>query len=141
MIRFKSIVLILVLLILTFSFTACSNSKSTFSGSKTGNNNQFLVDFDVLNKTVNHDMELLDGDSIETTIKIEKGNVDILVKNYNDTIIYQGNDVESGNFFLNITESGNYSFSITGQKAKGSVHFIKSPSDDVVDAPSIAVQN
>lgn len=136
MTKIKNIVLILVLLILTISFAGCDNSKSTFSGSKTGDNTQFLVDFDVLNKTVNSDMDLLNGDNIETTIDIEKGKVDVLVKNENDTIIYQGNEVENGNFTLSITESGKYTFSITGHKAKGSVYFIKSPTNEVITTPS-----
>ena len=136
MIRLRNIVFILALIVLTISFAGCKNSRSTFSGSKTGNDTQFLVDFEVLNTTVNNDMPLSNGDNIDTTIDIEKGKVDVLVKNENDTIIYQGNNVENGNFTLGITESGNYTFYITGHKAKGSVHFVKSPSNDISTSPS-----
>lgn len=136
MIKLRNNVFILALIILTISFIGCKNSSSTFSGSKTGNYNQFLVDFDVLNTSVNNDMPLSNGDNIDTTIDIEKGNVDVLVKNENDTIFYQGDDVENGNFTLSITESGKYTFYITGHKAKGSVHFVKSPSNDITTIPS-----
>lgn len=122
-------------------FTGCNNTSSTFSGSKTGNDIQFMVDFDVLNSTVNNDMSLSDGDNIDTTIDIEKGQVDILVENENGTIIYQGDDVENGNFILGITESGNYTFYVTGYKAKGSVHFIRSLPDDITTIPKELEEN
>ena len=71
-------------------------------------------------------MFLSEGETIETTMVIEKGDVDIIVKNKNGTIAYQGNDVESCKFIIKIEEAGTYTFDITGFKAEGSVHFIKS---------------
>jgi len=103
----------------------CDNNQ-TFSGSRTSNDNQFLVDFDVLNSTVNSKMPLSKGEKIETTIVLLKGVLDIIVKSENDTIAYQGNDVESCKFIIEIEEKGTYTFYVTGYKAKGSVYFIKS---------------
>lgn len=128
--RFRYILSIIVLILLAISSISCQKSSSAFSGSKTGNDTQFLVDFEVLNTTVNNDMILSNGDEIDTLIDIEKGKVNILVKSENDTIIYQGDDVKNGNFSLGITESGNYTFYITGDKAKGSVYFVKSLSKE-----------
>jgi hypothetical protein len=102
------------------------NNNSTFSGSKTSNENQFLVDFDVLNSTVDGSIPLSEGETIDTAINIKKGDVDIIVTNENGTIAYQGNDVETSDFILEIEEAGTYTFSITGTKAKGSVYFVKS---------------
>jgi len=108
----------------------CKSDDSTFSGSKTGNDNQFLVDFDALNSTLSHTMPLLEGDRIETTINIEKGDVDILVQSASGRVIYQGNDVETCSFVLEVQEADTYTFSITGSKAEGSVHFVKALTDD-----------
>jgi hypothetical protein len=102
------------------------DNNSTFSGSKTSNEDQFLVDFDLLNTTVNSKMLLSEGETIETCIDIRKGDVDIIVKNENGTIAYQGNDAENSKFIIIIEETGTYTFDITGFKAEGSVHFIKS---------------
>ncbi|WP_303863842.1 hypothetical protein [Alkalibaculum bacchi] len=70
-------------------------------------------------------MPLSEGETIETSIDIKKGDVDIIVENENGTIAYQGNDVESCNFMIEIEEAGTYTFYITGLKAGGSVYFIK----------------
>ncbi len=125
----RRIVSILAFVLLIISFAGCKNSSATFSGSKTGDDTQFLVDFEVLNTTVNNEMPLSKGETINTTIDIEKGKVDVLVKNENDTVIYQGDDAGNGNFTLEITESGKYTFYITGYKAQGSVYFVKSSSE------------
>lgn len=123
--RIHKLFAIAIVLVSCITLTACEQSVSEFSGSSTGNSRQFLLDFDVLNSTQSNHIELQNGDRINTTIAIKKGKVDILVKNQNGTVIYQGNDVESSTFTIEITEPGDYMFSVTGRKAKGSVHFIK----------------
>lgn len=117
----KEIVLIILII---FSLTGCKNA-ATFSGSKTGNNNQFLVDFDILNTTVESTMDLIDGDVISTSVMIVKGSVDINVQNENGEVVYRGNDVESNEFSIDIHKSGTYTFSLTGRKAEGRVYFVK----------------
>lgn len=117
--------MVIFLCVLMVSITGCGKD-TVFSGSKTANDNQFLVDFDILNTTVDSVMKLEEGDKIKTVIDIVKGRVDIIVKNDDGTIIYQGNDAESSEFILEISESGDYTFTVTGRKAKGSVHFKKS---------------
>jgi hypothetical protein len=116
---------LLTLLVFSCCITGCGNSSSKFTGSKTANDNQFLADFDMLNSTIESTIKLKAGESIDTAIDIKKGKVDILVKNENGTVAYKGDDVDSSSFSIGITEDGSYTFSITGSKANGSVHFIK----------------
>ncbi|MDD4494692.1 MAG: hypothetical protein PHV32_10180 [Eubacteriales bacterium] len=116
--------LLIVLFALIIFAAGCAYSV-TFSGSKTGNNKQFLVGFDVLNTTVDSKMQLTEGDKIKTAIDIKKGDVDIIVKNEKGTIAYQGNDVASCGFTIEIEETGTYTFYIKGSKAKGRVYFTK----------------
>lgn len=71
-------------------------------------------------------MPLSEGEAVEATIDIIKGVVDIVIENENSTIVYQGNDVDSCKFTIEIAEAGTYTFYITGFPAKGSVHFNKS---------------
>jgi hypothetical protein len=124
-IKLRSILSIIISSALIICIASCDNNQ-TFSGSKTGNDDQFLVDFDVLNSTVSSKMFLSQGKKIEATIDIKKGDLDIIVKNENGTIAYQGNDVENCKFIIEIEEAGTYTFYITGAKAKGHVYFIKS---------------
>jgi hypothetical protein len=123
--NFKFILLIIILCVLIIYIVNCNNN-STFSGSKTNNSNNFLVDFDIMNSTVKGNMLLLEGEIVETTVNIKKGNVNIIVSNENNTIAYQNTDVKSSNFLIKINETGTYTFYITGIKAKGSVYFVKS---------------
>lgn len=124
----KILFAVLFVLFVLFVFISCVAgcvNNTTFSGSKTSNDNQFLVDFDVLNSAVNSKMLLLQSEKIETTIDVKKGDLDIIVKNENGIIAYQGNSVESCKFIIEIEVAGTYTFYITGTKAKGSVYFIK----------------
>ncbi|NLF43832.1 MAG: hypothetical protein GX587_14150 [Bacteroidales bacterium] len=78
-----------------------------------------------MNSTLNSEMFLSEGDTVETNINIKKGDVDIKVINENDTVAYQGNDVGISTFMIEITETGTYKFYVTGSKAEGSVYFNK----------------
>lgn len=80
----------------------------------------------MLNSTIDATIVLMAGETMNTAIDVQNGKVDILVKNEKGTVAYKGDDVESGSFSFGITEDGSYTFSITGTKAKGSVHFIRS---------------
>lgn len=118
-------ILLIPLLAFIIIMAGCGK-ESNFSGSKTGNDRQFLVDFSILNTTVENNMPLTEGDKVQVVIDIKKGSVDVVIKNENGTTAYQGNDAENSKFTIEIQESGTYTFSVTGKKAKGSVHFKKS---------------
>jgi hypothetical protein len=64
-----------------------------------------LIDFDVLDSTVDNNIPLSDGETIETIIDVKKGSVDILVENENGTIAYQENNVENGKFTIDINDN------------------------------------
>ncbi len=103
----------------------CYGHESVFSGSKTGNDNQFLVDFDILNTTVCSTMPLAKGDSVEVTVDITKGAIDIAVENEQKAVIYHNSDMLQGKFTIDIAETDTYTINLTGYQAQGSVHFNK----------------
>jgi hypothetical protein len=123
---FKNI-LIIGLLVLNVGLIGCGGD-AVFSGIKTGNENQFLVDFDYLNTTVESKMPLLEGETIETVIEIEEGEVGIFVKSENGEFAYRGDGLEDCSYYFTIIieETGTYTFSITGFKAVGNICFVKS---------------
>ncbi len=122
-ITFKNILFIL-LPVLIFIISGCSGN-AAFSGSKTINDSQFLLDFEAMNTTVSGKMNLSKGESVETVIDINKGEVDITVKNEKNRVAYIGDNIGCSNFTIKIEESGTYSFFVTGVKAQGSIYFIK----------------
>lgn len=119
------IVLYIVLLTLVVCEFGCT-TEATFSGSKTGNDVQFLVDFDVLNTTIDSKMPLSEGDIIEVSAQLNKGYIEISVKNESGKIAYEVDDIRSYNCAFEIIESGIYTFCVTGREAQGSVYFTKS---------------
>ncbi len=118
-------ILLIILGTLILCITGCDNNQ-IFSGSKTSNDHQFFVDFDIMNSTINSEMFLSEGDTVEANINIKKGDVDIKVINENDTVAYQGNDMETCTVMIEIAETGIYTFYVMGSKAEGSVYCIKS---------------
>ena len=112
-------------LLIILSLTACT---SKFDGSRTGNDSQFIMDFKVLDKTDSQLLELEQGDIIDVDIASDSGQLNIEVQKDNDEPIYKSENVPTSSFQIEIPESGTYKFSVTGEKAKGSVCFIKQTS-------------
>jgi len=124
----KSITFILVLVV---SLTSCT--PSLFNGSRTGNNNEFLMDFTKLNMTDKQLLSLEQGDIINVEIVVDSGELIIKIESYDAQLLIFTGEFKGGNTYteqLTISESGAYEFSVTGIKAKGSVSFIKQTKDD-----------
>jgi len=95
-----------------------------FDGSFTGNETQFILDFEVLNVTKTHTLVLDSSDIVDVVIEKDKGTLDISVTDTEGHSIYTGDDASSGQFALEITRSDSYEFKVTGTRAKGKVSFI-----------------
>lgn len=115
-----SILIVMIILILVLA-TSCK--KQVFNGNRTGNDEQFIMDYSVLNKTDSQEMDLEEGTIIDVVIEDESGRVDILVTEVDGEEIYRGDDASSGSFSLEIPKTGTYKFSVKGTNAKGSVSF------------------
>lgn len=120
----KKIFCILLTLFLVASFSSCSMTQ--FDGSRTGNESQFIMEYRMLNTTDFQLLSLTEGDVIDVQVASDSGKVNIEVKKEeDDNTIYRGNDVPTSSFQLTIQESGIYMVTVKGEKAKGSVSFIK----------------
>lgn len=113
-------IILLIGLILNIG-TGCR--KQVFNGNRIGNDKQFIMEYTVLNKTETHQMKLEKGAFIDVIIENESGRLDVLVVDENGEKLYRGDDALTGEFSLEIPKTAIYSFSITGNKAKGSVSF------------------
>lgn len=118
----KKLYLIIILsTFVVFIISGCG--KHLFSGSITGNNEQFIIDYLVMNSTKTHEMKLEKGINIDTIIENKSGHLDILITNSNGEEIYRGDDVKSSKFSIEIPKTDTYNFSVTGNKAKGIISF------------------
>ena len=108
------------ILVIVF-LTACS---SDFDGSRTGNDNEFSMEYKVLNKTDSQDLSLQDGDKISAKIIVNGGTLAIKIQKDDEKPIYESDGISVSNEFeIEIDESGTYTITVTGKKAKGSVNF------------------
>ena len=112
---------ILCSLVLVLSLTACGVH---FDGSRTGNSNEFVMDYKIFNKTDSQDLIVEKGDTIHAEIIVEGGSLSFKIQKDDEVPVYESVDVSfSDEFDVDIEESGTYTVSVTGEKAKGSVSF------------------
>lgn len=117
----KKFLLIVCISALIVSLTACG---SKFDGSRTGNDSEFIMEYRVLNKTDTQDLIAESGDTISGKIIVNKGSLSIKIQKDDEEPIYENNGISaSDEFNVEINESGTYTVSVTGEKAKGSVNF------------------
>lgn len=115
---------IVYVLAIVFSLSACG--KSSFNGSRTGNDSQFIMEYKTFNTTDAQSLLLESGDVIRAKVVVDSGRLSIKIQKDNDTPIYESDSiVTSESFDVVIQESGTYKITVTGEKAKGSVSFEK----------------
>ena len=103
---------------------AAGCTKTVFSGSSTGNDRQFIMEYSVLNKTETHEMKLEEGKVVNVVIENNSGRLEVLVKDSDGEELYRGDNAASGKFSLKIPKTDTYTFSVKGTNAKGGVSFI-----------------
>ena len=107
--------------ILILSLTACG---ADFDGSRTGNSNEFVMNYKVFNKTHSQNLIVEKGDTIHAEIIVEGGSLSFKIQKDDEVPVYEGVDVSfSDEFDVEINEGGTYTVSVTGKKAKGSINF------------------
>ncbi|MCD8503008.1 MAG: hypothetical protein LRY71_16830 [Bacillaceae bacterium] len=107
--------------ILLFGFIVGCRREQVFDGSRTSNDTQFVMEYDVLNGTKTHEMELEEGTMINVIVQNDSGQVNIAVEDSHGEVVYQGGHASSTNFTFGISSAGRYTFTVTGSKAKGGV--------------------
>ena len=105
-------------------FSGCSGEAIDFDGSRTSNESEFILDFNILNISVTHHMELQENDIIDVIIRRDKGELDLSVTGKEGQPIYQGDHASSGEFSLEITRGDTYEFEVAGYEASGFVSFV-----------------
>ncbi len=114
--------IVMSVLLFALILTACSSSD--FDGSRIGNEHQFMLEYKVLNTTDVQLLEVKQGDSVSFEIVSTAGKLDIVLQKDRLEPVYQGSDIQTGSFQVKIAESGTYTCSVTGKKAKGSVSIV-----------------
>lgn len=105
------------------SLTGC-NGGEKFLGTKTADDNSFIIEYSLLHGRESAEMTLSEGDRLDVSIKQTNGKVDVKVGIEGEAPIYEGCGIEDFDFSLNIDRSGAYLIEITGHNACGKISFI-----------------
>lgn len=129
--KIKCHMMLVVIAVMALLLCACvANHNASFNGSKTGDEDHFEIDFEMLNATYTHELVMKEGESIEVSIEKESGEISVLIQQDSHDPVYKGDDVQDGDFNVVISEAGAYTLSVTGEKAKGHVVFTRQESTE-----------
>lgn len=104
------------------SLTACSPD---FNGSRTGNDSQLIMEYTAFNTTDSQDLTVKAGDSIHVELIVDDGHLSYKIQKDDNEPVAESDDIFfSEEFDVDIEESGTYTVTISGEKAKGSAKFI-----------------
>ena len=133
----KRIFVCAVIWIFIFSLTACA-SGTTFDGSRTGNENQLMMQYKVFNTTDTQEFELAAGDIVNFEVVSKSGSIDILLQKGEEEPVYEGTDILTSTFQVDINDSGRYILSVTGKNAKGSISVTKEMSESTMEKNNLS---
>ena len=94
-----------------------------FEGRKIENANEFIVDYDYLNKTLTHYMTLKKGEVISVEAINIEGDLTLSLDDMRGQNIYKNREVKRERLAVEIPHSGKYVISVVGSSANGSVTF------------------
>ena len=97
--------------------------KSAFDGSRISSETLFRMEYSILDREESAEMKLTEGDRIQVHISHTSGNVDVIVGENGEELIYKGTEQENADFILTIPKTGCYHISVTGHRAKGEISF------------------
>ena len=90
------------------------------------NADALLMDYKIFNSTASQDLTITAGDTLHVEIAVTGGSLSYKIQKNDDTKpLYEETSVSvSGEYDLEIEESGIYTITVTGKKSKGSVQFM-----------------
>lgn len=97
---------------------------SRFSGSRTGNPRELLIDYKVMNITDTQQLSAKVGDVLHAEIVAEAGSIDVQLVSESGQVLYEENEITTSQTMdIPIEQTGLYTLQVTGDQAKGSAHF------------------
>ena len=102
---------------------------SMFSGSRTGNDSELLMDFTQFSAADAQDLTLEAGDILSAVIALDDGRMAVTIQN-GDSVVYEDREITaSESFEIGIEKSGIYTVEVRGEHARGSVRFVRISQD------------
>lgn len=113
-------VVALTMLVMVFDI-GCS--KQVFSGNRTSNDKQFIMDYTILNREETQELKLNESVAVDVNIENKSGKLKILITDSSGKELYRSDNAATGKFSIKIPKTDSYKFSVIGKKASGGVSF------------------
>lgn len=117
--RYGAVLLSLLLLFLP----GCEAAQ--FDGSRIVNDDRFILEYSAFHNIDSERMDLREGDVLAVKVVSDSGKLSIRIQKDGEAPVYQGSNLPTGSFRIEIPESGAYKITVTGDHARGSVSFIR----------------
>ncbi len=111
---------LLCLLVLLAGCTA-----ATFEGTAVTDENGFTMAYSIFNRREQAVLHLEAGDTLQVEAAHSDGSIDLVVGLAGEAPIYQGAGLDNAAFTLNIHQPGDYTITVTGHRAMGSISLLK----------------
>jgi len=119
----KKVFIMILLAGLSLTLNACVVE---FNGSRTGNEEQFILDVKALNREESHELYLNSEDMIEVKSQISKGEMQVSIENVEtNESIYEGNLKGDFKFIVTVHTEGTFRITVDGKNAAGHIEFKK----------------
>ncbi len=119
----KKIILMILILIISISFVGCTYGSGLTIGSVENNTlSSMSMKYAKFSGNKNKNITVNEGDIcvVSVDIKTEEGKIDLLIKDDNENIAYEGHNMPTSNFTVKLSEAGKYKISIEAKNHKGS---------------------
>lgn len=119
----KKIVLMILVLIISIGFAGCTYGSEFTIGSIENNTlSSMSMRYVKFSGNKNKNITVKEGDTcvVSVDIKTEEGKIDLFIKDDNGNIAYEGHDITTSNFTVELNKAGKYKISIEANNHKGS---------------------
>lgn len=100
-------------------------NRGRFYGYLETNSKLYISDFEIMNGTDYHTLELEKGDILSIQFKTEKGSLNMKINAPDGTEIYSGDGRGVTDFTVNITKSGTHTVYVKANHASGKIYILK----------------
>ena len=98
-----------------------------FAGSRTANPDSYRLDIQRITGTDTHTLELSSGDTLEIHFETQTGSLHMELQAPDGTVLYAGDGKAATDFTVTISERGEYTVTVEGRHAKGTISIRRKP--------------
>lgn len=117
----RKVIMILSLIVLGITSFILWDNQKVFVGNIEKDSDAYILEFEKMNQTESHTLNLSKDDVLSVEYQIDQGQVDLTIGMEKEKAIYTGNEIDSGKFSVVVPEDGEYIISVKAKNAKGTI--------------------